>query len=172
MSTSSNEMAPADVRRRRIAFVNVFFVGTAERWVLVDAGLRGSSRGIRAAAARWFGTKPYAVILTHGHFDHVGALKRLVAIWDVPVYVHALELPYVTGRRAYPPPDPSVGGGLMSLLSPLYPREPVDLRGRVEVLPDDGSVPGLPAWSWLHAPGHTEGHIALFREQDRTLIGW
>jgi glyoxylase-like metal-dependent hydrolase (beta-lactamase superfamily II) len=38
------------------------------------------------------------------------------------------------------------------------------------VLPDNGSVPGLPGWTWLHTPGHTDGHIALFRERDRTLI--
>ena len=88
----------------------------------------------------------------------------------MPVYVHELELPYVTGRRSYPPPDPSVGGGMMSILSPLYPRAPIDVRRSVEMLPDDGSVPGLPGWTWLHTSGHTDGHIALFRKRDRTLI--
>lgn len=58
----------------------------------------------------------------------------------------------------------------MSLLSPLYPRGPIDLRGYVDVLPEHGSVPGLPGWTWLHTPGHTEGHVSLYRPRDRTLI--
>ena len=39
-----------------------------------------------------------------------------------------------------------------------------------EPLPDDGSVPGLPGWRWVFTPGHAPGHVALFRDADRTLI--
>jgi glyoxylase-like metal-dependent hydrolase (beta-lactamase superfamily II) len=88
----------------------------------------------------------------------------------VPVYVHSLELPYVTGKSPYPPPDPTVGGGIMAFLSKLYPRDPVNVSSRVQVLPADGSVPGFPDWRWIHTPGHTIGHISLFREEDRTLV--
>ncbi|HYE52238.1 MAG TPA: MBL fold metallo-hydrolase, partial [Azospirillaceae bacterium] len=35
---------------------------------------------------------------------------------------------------------------------------------------DDGSVPGMPGWRWVHTPGHTAGHVSLFREADRCLI--
>ena len=63
------------------------------------------------------GNRPAAILLTHGHFDHVGALKTLAEEWDVPVYAHTLELPYLTGRSSYPPPDPSVGGGAMAAMS-------------------------------------------------------
>jgi glyoxylase-like metal-dependent hydrolase (beta-lactamase superfamily II) len=58
----------------------------------------------------------------------------------------------------------------MTTLSRFYPRGPVDLGARVRALPEDGSVPGMPGWRWIHTPGHTPGHIALFREEDRTLI--
>ena len=160
------------IQRRRIVFVNVFFVGTAQRWVLVDAGVGGCSTLIRTIATRLFGpaTRPHAIILTHAHFDHVGALPALAEEWDVPVFVHPLELPYVTGKSPYAPPDPTVGGGLMALMSPMYPRGPINLRTRVEVLPDDGSVPGLPEWTWIHTPGHTAGHVSLFSEAGRVLI--
>ena len=53
---------------------------------------------------------PAAVLLTHGHFDHVGALKELADQWDAPIYAHGLEHPYLDGRSSYPPPDPTVGG--------------------------------------------------------------
>lgn len=165
-----------DLAFMRTAIVNLFFFGepgAGDRgWVLVDTGIYGYTERIAHAAERRYGpgVRPAAIILTHGHFDHVGAVRQLAEMWDVPVYVHDLELPYVTGRSAYPPPDPTVGGGAMAALSWTYPRGPIDLGGRARLLPADGSVPGMPGWRWIHTPGHTAGHVALFRDADRTLI--
>ncbi|HET6765533.1 MAG TPA: MBL fold metallo-hydrolase, partial [Longimicrobiaceae bacterium] len=50
------------------------------------------------------------------------------------------------------------------------PRGPIDLGGRVHPLAYDGTVPGMPGWRWIHTPGHTPGHVSLFRESDATLI--
>jgi hypothetical protein len=106
-----------DVAYRQIAIVNVIFSGPPDagdgQWVLIDAGLTGSASAIRTAAQARFGQtgRPSAIILTHGHFDHVGSLETLAAEWDVPVYAHRLEHPYLNGTISYPPADPSVGGG-------------------------------------------------------------
>ena len=155
----------------RIVFVNVFAISGPGGWVLVDAGLQGSASHIRSWASRKFGdTPPRAIVLTHAHFDHVGALPALLEHWPVPVYAHHLELPYVQGRRSYPPPDPSVGGGLMARMSALYPRGPIELDGVARALPPDGIIEELPGWRWIHTPGHTDGHTSLFRAEDRTLI--
>jgi len=163
----------------RNVFVNLYYVWPQERegagapWVLVDAGLPASAGYIHQHAAELFGSDnpPQAIILTHGHFDHVSALPDLLQAWpDVQVYAHRLELPYLNGRSSYPPPDPTVGGGGMATMSFLYPKKPLDLGSRVEALPDDGSVPFLPDWQWLHTPGHTPGHVSFFREGDRTLL--
>ncbi|HEX2203451.1 MAG TPA: MBL fold metallo-hydrolase [Longimicrobium sp.] len=165
-----------DVLCLRTGIVNLFLWGPPgagdREWVLVDAGLYGSAERILRAAEERFGpgARPAAIILTHGHFDHVGALPALADLWDAPIYAHPLEVPYLTGRSAYPPPDPTVGGGAMARLSPLYPRGPYDFTGWLDVLPADGSVPGMPGWRWIHTPGHTPGHVALFREADRLLI--
>jgi glyoxylase-like metal-dependent hydrolase (beta-lactamase superfamily II) len=161
-----------DVANMRCALVNVAAVGDSSRWVLVDTGIPGYAESIRRAAETRFGsgTRPAAIVLTHGHFDHVGSLVELLETWDVPVFAHRLELPYLTGRSSYPPPDPLVGRGSMSLLSRFYPRGPIDISGRVETLPSDGTVPELTGWQWIHSPGHTPGHTSLFRESDRCLV--
>ncbi len=165
-----------DLASLRTAIVNVFLYGhpgAGDRgWVLIDAGIPGSAGRIVEAAARRFGrdARPAAIILTHGHFDHVGSLRSLAERWQVPIFAHRLELPYLTGASPYPPPDPWVGGGAMALLSPLYPRGPFDFREWIRELPEDGSVPGMPGWRWMHTPGHSPGHVSLFRVSDRTLI--
>ncbi|WP_237479720.1 MBL fold metallo-hydrolase [Lichenibacterium dinghuense] len=169
------EVAP-DIAYRRLAMVNAVFVGEMSAgdrgWVLVDAGVMGTRGLIEAAAAARFGpgARPSAIVLTHGHFDHVGALEELVAAWDVPVYAHPLEMPFLDGSSAYPPGDPSVGGGLMASLAGLYPTKPVDVSGRLRPLPEDGSVPEMEGWRWIHTPGHAPGHVSLWREEDRALI--
>lgn len=153
--------------------VNAYLVAgpSPNEWVLVDAGMPGfAHRFIDAANALFNGQPPVAIILTHGHFDHVSSLKPLLREWpNVEVYAHPMELPYLTGRSDYPPPDPTVGG-FESQLSRLYPKRGIDISDRVLPLAEHGRVPGLPEWRWEHTPGHTVGHISLFRERDRVLI--
>src|SRR5678816_1107655 len=99
----THEVAP-DIAYKRLAIVNVVFYGYPDAgdggWVLIDAGIPGSAGPIiRAAEARFGeGAGPAAIILTHGHFDHVSALEKLEQFWKkVPIYAHELELPYLDG---------------------------------------------------------------------------
>ncbi len=164
------ELRP-DVTRLLLLIVNAYILG--ERggpWVLVDAGIPGFAKTILRLTEERQGRPPEAVILTHGHFDHVGSLAALLEEWDVPVYAHPLELPYLTGESAYPPPDSGAGLGLMTLTSPLLPAGPFDFRPNVQALPQNGEVPGAPGWRWLPTPGHAPGHVSLWREADRSLI--
>jgi glyoxylase-like metal-dependent hydrolase (beta-lactamase superfamily II) len=141
-------------------------------WVLVDTGLTNSADFIVKTAEEHFGknTSPMAIILTHGHFDHVGSAIELAAKWEVPVYAHKLELPYLIGKKDYPVADPTVDEGMIAKLSPAFPHHSIDLGHHAVELPKDGSVPGLPGWKWVHTPGHTEGHICLYRETDGVII--
>lgn len=170
-AVDTEEVLP-DLINLRTMIVNLQMVGSpgSGDWVLVDTGIGNFEGSIAEAAEKRFGRPPVSIVLTHGHFDHVGNVKELADRWDVPVYAHEIELPYLTGREDYPPGDPSVGGGLMARLAPMYPNRAIDLGSRIHPLPMDGTVPGLPEWRWIPTPGHSPGHISLFRERDRTLI--
>ncbi|WP_102349519.1 MBL fold metallo-hydrolase [Bacillus sp. Marseille-P3661] len=161
-----------DVICHTVQIVNIIFVGNSENYVLVDAGMPDSAEEIIEVAEERFGknSRPKAIILTHGHFDHVGAIIELVKRWGIPVYAHELELPYLTGKESYPEPDATVEGGMVAKMSPLFPNEPIDLADHVEKLPTDGSIPYMSGFRWVHTPGHTPGHVSLFRDEDQLLI--
>ena len=95
-----------DLALKTLLFVNVGFVGvphTGDRqWVLIDAGIVGTAGTIEKAAAQRFGenARPAAIIMTHGHFDHVGGRQEPAAKWGGPICAQPLELPYLDGRAS------------------------------------------------------------------------
>ncbi|WP_210365325.1 MBL fold metallo-hydrolase [Bacillus sp. REN3] len=164
-----------DLHCLTVQIVNLCFFGQPgdqNEWVLIDAGMPKSSHLIIEKAEELFGkdNPPRAIILTHGHFDHVGALADLLVHWDVDVYAHELELPYLSGKKDYPEPDPTVEGGMLAKISKLYPNEALDIGRNLNNLPYSGAVPQMEGWRWIHTPGHTQGHVSLFRDSDRTMI--
>jgi glyoxylase-like metal-dependent hydrolase (beta-lactamase superfamily II) len=153
--------------------VNLVMIGKpGGKWVLVDAGMPKSGDEIIKIAAERYGDNnpPSAILLTHGHFDHVGSIVDLILEWRVPVYAHPMEVPFLNGEQAYPEPDTSVEGGMLAKISSYYPNEPVDIHEALQLLPPDGSVPELPNWQWVHVPGHSPGQVAFFRQSDKLLI--
>lgn len=175
-STSSGkgvEVLP-DVYCYTNQIVNVVMLGdpAGGPWVLVDAGMPSSGKEIISVAKERFGTDrpPAAIVLTHGHFDHVGGISSMIEEWGVPVYAHPLEFPFLTGEKEYPKPDPSVAGGLLAKVSFIYPTRPIDIKDHLLPLPGDHSVPEMPDWVWVPSAGHSPGHVSFYRASDHTLV--
>ncbi len=165
------ELAP-ELARLKTVIANLYFAGRpGGPWVLVDAGTPGHAARIRAAAEERFGpgARPEAILLTHGHFDHAGSAAELAELWDVPIYAHRLERPFLTGKSTYPPKDPTAGGA-MAFLSRVFPSSTVNVGDRLRDLPEGGETPGLKGWRWHHTPGHAPGHVAFFQEGESILL--
>jgi glyoxylase-like metal-dependent hydrolase (beta-lactamase superfamily II) len=154
--------------------VNVVFIVDPDsgKWILVDTGMPGSALKIKKIASGLFplSDKPEAILLTHGHFDHVGAIIPLIEEWNVPVYAHPLEFPFLTGHKDYPKPDATVDGGLLAKLAFIYPYKAINIGPVLQPLPADGTIPFLSEWRWIHTPGHSPGHVSFYRGKDKTLI--
>ncbi len=178
ISIPANEVVPMDevatgVRGLRIAFVNVFAITHADgSWTLIDAGLPFTASAIQSWTKKFTDSRPNCIILTHGHFDHVSAARDLADAWNVLIYAHPLEAPYLNGQKEYAAPNFSACGGTMSLLSPLYPRGPINLGNRLRLLPteENSVLAEMPGWEIVHTPSHTPGHVSFFRPEDRCLI--
>jgi glyoxylase-like metal-dependent hydrolase (beta-lactamase superfamily II) len=164
------EIAP-DVAVVPMMIANAYLVGKRESWVLIDAGTPGNADKIREAAEARFGpgAKPRAIVLTHGHFDHAGSCPALARMWDVRVYAHRLEWPYLNGQSSYPPLDPTAPG-FFSALGRFFPSRTVDIGGRLEEIGAKLPTLGMGDWQAINTPGHTPGHVAFFRPRDRVLL--
>src|SRR5690606_19512491 len=132
VSAGTGSQVRPDVYYFTNQIVNIFFVANRQNseWVLIDAGMPHSVDKILEEAAKRFpeNPRPVAIILTHGHFDHVGGIVKLIKQWDVPVYAHPLEFPYLTGEMDYPEPDTSVEGGLLAKISSIYPHKAINIQ--------------------------------------------
>ncbi|MFQ3543739.1 MBL fold metallo-hydrolase [Halobacillus rhizosphaerae] len=162
-----------DLAFYRTLIANVIFIGKkgSKDWVLVDCGIPHYGTRIIEAAEKRFGSQPpKAILITHGHFDHIGSAKKLAEHWGVSLYAHPMEMDYLTGKREYPVGDSTVGGGLFTIMSPFFPTHAPDLEKWAEPLPEDGTIPFLPQWRAIHTPGHTPGHLSFFRDKDKALI--
>lgn len=173
VSSGIGKEVRSDVYYYTNQIVNIIMVGEpGSEWVLIDAGMPHSGKEIIKVAEKRFGKgcKPVAIFLSHGHFDHVGGIVDLLLEWQVKVYAHEDEFPFLTGKQAYPEPDSSVDGGLLAKISFIYPHEAINISEVLLPFPNDGSLPFLKEWKWIAAPGHSPGQVAFFRERDRTLI--
>ncbi len=160
--------------------VNFYVVEDGDGLLLVDAGLPTSWRLLVAALAA-LGRHPrdiQALVLTHGHFDHLGIAERVRTELEVPIYVHENDVPLTRHPRQYARARPlsrylltqfraiPIVAGL--LVRRAWWPKPVGHVERIrdEVLP----VPGRPRV--LFTPGHTLGHCALyFPDRDVVIAG-
>lgn len=110
----------------------------AGKCAVIDPGEEASQV---AAAVKGSGCAPCAILLTHGHYDHTGAVAALRQQWpDIPVYLSRLDQagdnPYL--RELFPP-----------------------IAGAVDYGEGDTIAVGTLTVEVLSTPGHSEGSVTL-----------
>jgi len=96
------------------------------------------------------------IVLTHGHFDHTGAVIDLVEATGAEVVAHSMEAEMVV--------DPSIEG-------PEATRCLIDEIEVDRVVEDGDLIPvGNASLTVLHTPGHTSGSMCLYNEEGHILL--
>lgn len=134
--------------------INVYLMGD----VLVDAGSRHAAKRIlRQLTGRTLATH----VVTHAHADHQGSSHEICEALRVPLWCGELDAEAIEDGqiRARMPSHP-----INSLIGMAFPGPPHPVARRLR----EGNE--LAGFEVLDTPGHSTGHISLWREDDRTLI--
>ena len=124
--------------------------------VLVDAGTSFAHRRILRQLK---GRRVSAHALTHAHPDHYGSSHAVCEALGIPLWCGERDAHVAQGAR--PPAAPGRAAQLMARM-PLPDPHAVERRLR-----EGDDVAGFTV---LDTPGHSPGHISLWRDYDRTLI--
>ena len=95
--------------------------------------------------------KPKAIVLTHGHGDHIGGIQEIVNIYHVPVYIHKGDVPYLS--------DPELNLSAYSNPTPIKVKAEI-----IEVKQGDHITCGDIDLEVLETPGHTPGGVCYYME--------
>lgn len=132
--------------------VNVYLVGD----VLIDAGTQTDRKRVLSQID---GRAVTAHALTHAHPDHYGSSHAICEALAIPLWCGERDAAVVEGQPA--PPGKGPVARVLRILPTPKPR-PVARQ-----LKEDDEVGGF---NVLDVPGHSPGHVAYWRESDRTLI--
>lgn len=104
------------------------------------------------------GLKPAAILLTHAHFDHIGAVDVVRETYKIPVYVHKQEEKWLG--------DPALNG---SQFFPII--EPIKVNPADHIINDEGTLKIADfIMSVYHTPGHSPGSVSYYFEKEGVVI--
>lgn len=137
--------------------LRVWVVVEPDGVTLVDAGMPFMGKGILSFIDQLNAGPLKQILLTHGHSDHVGAVKRIVESRKTPVYVHEIEIPYLEGKLPYPRRKKAEMTVTPGVVQPLREKE----EGGLE------TIAGLKPYL---TPGHSPGHVVYYHEADQVML--
>jgi glyoxylase-like metal-dependent hydrolase (beta-lactamase superfamily II) len=104
--------------------------------------------------------QPKAILLTHAHFDHIGAVEAIREEYKIPVYLHQAEKKWLS--------NPSLNGS-----SSFEGIEPVVVNPADQLIAEDGEISiGEFTFYLYETPGHSPGGVSFyFKEEGFILVG-
>lgn len=139
---------------------NCYIVSNKDKECLIFDPGEEAGRLIKEIRAK--GLKPQAILLTHTHFDHIGAVDALREAFSLPLYVHEQEVSWLG--------DPLKNGSGKYAELPNYI---VAAPEAEHVLTTEGELTvGSFTFNVAHTPGHSPGSVSfIFAEEGFAIVG-
>lgn len=160
------EVTPGIHRIEHVRGANSYLVSSSEGAAIIDTGMPGNETKI-VEYVRGVGIEPGRlryIILTHSDIDHSGSAAKLRSLTNAKVAIHEADAPRLSGEKKLK----EVKGGIgvvFSLMSPFVRFTPIKPD---TILKDSDRVLDLTV---VHTPGHTDGSISLYRENEAMFVG-
>lgn len=161
-------------QRLPLGICNCFLL-RGEQTILIDAGAEGHLRTFQRALQhlKIDPKEIRLILLTHGHWDHIGTLHPIQQLTGAKVAVHHKDQRWVeSGKPEFPRGVTRYGKGMIWLSERLiHPNLPPVKADRV--LDDNGMdlhEYGIPARA-VYTPGHSMGHISIVAETGDAFVG-
>ncbi|MGD2114846.1 MAG: MBL fold metallo-hydrolase [Acidobacteriota bacterium] len=132
---------------------NCYVIGVPPAVAVVDPGAESARIIGKIESEGW---APEAILLTHGHLDHIAHAAPVAEHFGIGLTVHPQDLPYLRSEQM---PEYAE---MIGYRRPPEPERLFEDGGTVEVA-------GL-SLKVLHTPGHTPGHVSLVHEESRSIL--
>ncbi len=130
---------------------NCYLLIKEDACVVIDPGDEGDKL---AGMINELNLKPQAVLLTHAHFDHIGAVDTIREYYKIPVYVHEKEAKWLI--------EPSLNGSQVFIKENLVLLKPADYFFAEEKMLSIGDF----TFQLFETPGHSPGSVSLYFKED------
>lgn len=160
----------------RAGVTNCFFIGSGSAWALVDAG-EPKKEGCILENMKRFGIATNAlklIVLTHGHFDHLGSAAAVRDATRARILVHELDRGMLEQWDSNLPRGFTRWGRLMAAMVKFLARRSPPRPAKADIVMQGERLSlgehGIDA-ELLHTPGHTLGSLSVLLTDGEALVG-
>lgn len=132
---------------------NCYIVYDSGEGIIIDPGAEGEV--VEAFLTRE-AIKPIAILLTHAHFDHIGAVDQLRKSYDIPLYIHEDEKTWLS--------NPNLNGSARLIGAPIQ------ISTADHFLKQGPMQLGAFEFEVIRTPGHSPGSVSFYFAEDQAII--
>ncbi|MFA6413348.1 MAG: MBL fold metallo-hydrolase [Syntrophales bacterium] len=160
----------------QLGFDRCYILQAADGTIMIDGGMPKKTGNFRKALKR-LSMRPEdisLIILTHGHWDHIGSARGIKELTGAPVALHGRDKDWLEKSLISLPPGVTPWGRLfVSIMGVFMPLVHIDTTN-VDIVLDEGEFSlaayGIPG-RIIYTPGHSMGSVSVLLDTGEAFVG-